>query len=168
MHHDSWVYLNPNNPFGDLAQHFPQGIPVRDPFPLSYSWFGDEIIPLWAIDVTRLNNFQIKLLAKTIAKDCQTNTKNILAKVFINGVLNFPHKYIGRLRCGFEGLQRIEELKIFRQYYGENVGQTEFSLFVRSQYQNWIQTNRQFSKYPSSPIFEVSINILALKSVKKK
>lgn len=66
--HDSWVYLKEGSPYDAIAELFPSGYPVRDPFAVATTTDANgQVIPLWIIDLYRLNPMQIQAISEAIA-----------------------------------------------------------------------------------------------------
>ena len=56
--HDTWVYLVEGNPFEPIQHLFPEGFPMRDPFPLGFSERDNKHFALFVMDSCRLDDEQ--------------------------------------------------------------------------------------------------------------
>jgi hypothetical protein len=66
--HDSWVTLKEGSPYDKIMHLFPNGLPVRDPFPMEIGRTPDgQRLPLYAIDLLRLNDSHFDAIVSAIA-----------------------------------------------------------------------------------------------------
>lgn len=133
--HDSWVILRPNSPYKSIEYLFPEGFPVRDPFPLLRAKDGAAV--LWLIDIERLDGSQTSAIASILVKKYQVEKSIILADAQKSGGFCLNHDWVSQLFCGAEGITRTAEAKEFFD------SGKSFQDFLEQQERDWIIGNKQ-------------------------
>ena len=140
--HDSWVYLVEGSPYDEIKSMFPEGFPVRDPFPMDYALVPPDLlpIPLWTIDYSRLTYAQSETLAKLIGSQCGVDFREVLLEAEAKGGFGLERRWAKRLECGAEGVQRTRELADFLKVNQEPTAEA-WDKFFSDQFEHWIKGN---------------------------
>lgn len=140
--HDSWVMLAPGNPYESILHLFPDGIPVRDPFPMEMarSKIGEKVA-LWVIDLERLDDGQVDAIAEMIASFKNADAQEVLDEAITHGGFGLDNRWVIDLATGPEGYARALEL---REFINNNPPGTKRSLqalqaFNQDQLERWIE-----------------------------
>lgn len=157
--HDSWVFVKANSPYEPIKHLFPEGFPVRDPFPLEYAKTPDGTFALWSIDVPRLSSRQRESLVNLIAQRCGTSPENVIAEMVSDNTLNMSHHWVEKIECGVEGITRQNELVQFqsRKFDSPEAEYFAFVEFKEQQYRDWIHGKKEPNPFPKS-IDEIPAN----------
>lgn len=142
--HDSWIYLTGNSPFEDIIPTFPDGFPVRDPFPMVLQQTSHgSVIPCWTFDLHRMSSTQVVLLASVFAKKKDVEIEAAIAKLRTEGA-HLSYRWVERLECGPEGRARSAEI---REFFAEHPDPSPAELlhFYEIQKQKWIDGNAQLT-----------------------
>lgn len=141
--HDTWIKLKSRCPyFYVIEQHFPEGIPMRDPFSMTRTPDGGT--PLWIVDMERLTPTQYNELAIAISNRHDATTQEVVAEADNNGGFAISEEWIASMQCGAEGMHRTKELADWLETAppaNTVEGRQAFSAFQQSQYQRWIEGN---------------------------
>ncbi len=143
--HDSWVYLIPQSPFEAIAGHFPDGFPVRDPWPATI--VGDAT--LWHVDLERLDNFQVFALAEIFAINRGLTTDEILDGIQQSNFIGIDNRWVDRLEVGPEGMQRTLEIAKYFEKHPESTSE-QWQAFLTDQQRRWIDGNEQPPSVPQT------------------
>jgi hypothetical protein len=136
--HDSWVYLTCNSPFEDIIQTFPNGFPVRDPFPmvLQQTLHG-SVVPCWTFDLVRMSSTQVVLVASVFAAVRDVEIETAIAKLHTEGA-HLSYRWVESLECGPEGRARTAEIREFFAAHPEPLP-SELLHFYKMQKQKWVE-----------------------------
>jgi hypothetical protein len=137
--HDSWVILREGSPFDQIKYLFPNGFPVRDPFPLEVGDAGNKNVPIFAIDIDRLDSNQLAKLALLIAANNKVSIEEITRYIVSTGYLGIASHWVKKLWCGDEGIARQVELADF---FEKNEDDETFIEFYDRQYRDWIDGDK--------------------------
>ncbi|MBD1939100.1 hypothetical protein [Microcoleus sp. FACHB-68] len=143
--HDSWVFLKTGSTFDELAPIFKQGMPMRDPFPMSVSEGDDgEPIALWMVDNDRLSPIQELNLVHSLAKKWQITPEQARVNVEQYGGFSIAHSRVERLVGGAECYQRTKELLDFMERVPKNntaLAADAWAEFITDQFRRWVYGN---------------------------
>ncbi len=97
--HDTWIELKSEAYLDRISEFFPEGIPMRDPFPMFFFPLEEteKSISLWVTDNSRFSPQQIEGLAYLIAeKNQKTSAEDFRAffeqqKKTSSKAIAFPH-----------------------------------------------------------------------------
>ena len=150
--HDSWVFLIDNSPFDSIKPLFPQGFPVRDPFPIKLATDPNtnESVPLWTIDTIRLEQDQLEAIVILMAQVKNVEASLVYEHVQQTQSLGLAHKWVRYLECGIEGITRQNELAKFLEKFDDNPSQSVYREFIEQQIRDWVEGNKKPSTYPRS------------------
>jgi hypothetical protein len=138
--HDSWVYLTCNSPFEDIIQTFPNGFPVRDPFPMVLQQTSHgSVIPCWTFDLHRMTSTQVVLLASVFAKRKNIEIEVAIAQLRVEGA-HLSYRWVESLECGPEGRARTAEIREFFSAHPDPLP-AELMRFYETQKQKWVEGN---------------------------
>lgn len=152
--HDSWIALQPGTIYDDLLHLFPEGIPVRDPFPMEAARSPDgERVVLYTIDLLRLNDSQFDEIADAIADVNGLSPEEIKTNALLMGGFGLRSGLVKSISSGAEGLQRVKELIYFFNANPQPSAEA-FDSFLEHQRRKWIDEDEQ----PPPPI-ESSVKI---------
>lgn len=140
--HDSWIYLTDNSPLAGIILTFPEGFPVRDPFPmvLQQTTHG-SVIPCWTFDLHRMSSTQVVLLASVFAKRKDIEIEAAIAQLSTKGA-HLSYRWVESLECGPEGRARTAEIREFFAAHPDP-SPTELLRFYEAQKQKWVEGNTQ-------------------------
>lgn len=141
--HDTWVYLKPGNPFQEILHLFPDGIPMRDPFPLERANGEFAGVALWIVDLDRLKSSQAVAFTKCIARHLQVSEMEVLQEANLKGGFAVSNQWIERMNCGPEGMQRSKELVDFLETAPQPPSENAFIEFYNDQHRRWIEGNEE-------------------------
>lgn len=140
--HDSWVGLHPNSPYEALISLFPNGFPVRDPFPM-YTGVKQQgkNVALWSIDLDRLEIEQCEAIASAIAAQHGADPEEILNEAIDCGFFGLDEKWVRTMEMGAEGYARTLELRAFMLAHPEMNKETAdaMRLFMEDQIERWVE-----------------------------
>lgn len=136
--HDTWVLFKTPSPYDSIKLFFPHGFPMRDPFPM-YSVQEGEPASLWMVDLERLDGFQIRAIAFTVATHNEITVDEVLDAAIAAGGFAMRSQWVERLEVGPEGYQRTMELKEFFDITPDPIPQEAFSRFLNSQIERWVE-----------------------------
>jgi hypothetical protein len=134
--HDSWIYLVPQSPFDAIADYFPDGVPVRDPWPATI--VGDAT--LWQVDLERLDNLQVFAFAEIFAINRGLTRDEILDGIQQSNFIGIDNRWVDRLKVGPEGMQRTLERAKYFEKHPESTSK-QWQAFMSDQQQRWIDGN---------------------------
>ncbi|NJK46995.1 hypothetical protein HC931_01140 [Candidatus Gracilibacteria bacterium] len=143
--HDSWVYLVPQSPFEAIANWFPNGFPVRDPWPAVM--MGDSSI--WQVDLERLATSQVWAFAEIFAINRKLTRDEILDGIQQSNFIGIDDCWVDRLDVGPEGMQRTLELANFLEVHPEYTPD-QWQEFMADQQRRWIDGNEQPPPMPQT------------------
>ena len=143
--HDSWVYLVPRSPFEAIAGHFPDGFPVRDPWPAVM--MGDS--SLWQVDLDRLSTAQVFAFAEIFAINRGLKTDELLDGIQQSNFIGIDDCWVDKLEVGPEGIQRTLELAKFLEIHPEYTPD-QWQEFMTDQQRRWIDGNEQPPPMPQT------------------
>lgn len=140
--HDTWVRLNPDSPFQEIEFLFPEGLPMRDPFPMEFSQtHGGQPVALWVVDLARLSDEQIEALAGVIARSNGQLAETILEDCKARGGFFVNDTWVASMSGGAENYRRTLEL-LDRRIDLEQINLEELNEFYAQQYRDWIVGDR--------------------------
>lgn len=143
--HDTWVKLKPDTPYEPILDLFPNRLmPMRDPFPLERAMHEGKIIPLWIIDLNRLDSVQVNALAHLIALLNGATAFEVVQEAQIKGGFAMGEGWIESMVCDAEGFQRSKELADFFETAPQSPSteaQNSWANFYNSQHERWIKGN---------------------------
>ena len=140
--HDSWVGLRKSSPYEALLELFPQGFPVRDPFPMHTSRTTDgKKVALWTIEIDRLNGEQVRAIAYAIAHQKGADPIEVLDEAIALGSFGLDERWVESLEMGAEGYARTLELRNFMLTNPLITSGTSQAMadFMQSQVERWIE-----------------------------
>jgi hypothetical protein len=136
--HDSWVYLAAHSPFEDIAERFPEGFPVRDPFPMVLQQTrSGSVIPCWTFDLHRMSSTQVVLVASVFAGVRKMEIETAIANLRTEGA-HLSYRWVESLECGPEGRARTSEIREFFAAYPDPLP-SELLNFYETQKQKWVE-----------------------------
>lgn len=145
--HDTWVRLKPGSPYEPILDLFPDSaLPMRDPFPMEQGMDEGEVIPLWIIDLKRLNELQTNALAQLIAKVRGATALGVAQEAATKGGFAMGEGWIESMHCDAEGFQRSKELADFFETAPQAPSKKAAKAwrnFYNSQHERWIEGNKQ-------------------------
>ena len=101
--HDTWVHLIPNSPYKSIEHLFPEGFPMRDPFPMEIAQNTEnEIVSLWIVDLSRLNDEQREAFATVLAEEFNVSAQLVLEEAKREGGFAMNHAWIDSMWGGAE------------------------------------------------------------------
>jgi hypothetical protein len=133
--HDTWVTLKPRSPYEPILDLFPDGIPMRDPFPMELSQDGKA--SLWIIDLERLSNIQTLALAQLIGSHHGVGSDEVVEEAIHKGGFAMGYGWVKSIYCGPEGFQRQKELADFLETH-QPPSRQAWAEFSNSQVSRWI------------------------------
>jgi hypothetical protein len=140
--HDSWVYLTCNSPFEDIIQTFPDGFPVRDPFPMVLQQTSHgSVVPCWTLDLNRMSSTQVVLVASVFAAVGDVEIETAIAKLHREGA-HLSYRWVESLECGPEGRARTAEIREFFAAYPDPLP-SQLLYFYKIQKQKWVEGNEK-------------------------
>jgi hypothetical protein len=142
--HDTWAELIDGHPFEQIDYLFPDGYPLRDPFPLMVAQTEDENIALFVIDIQRLDPEQIDAIAEVLAEKYNITKQEMLEDAKVNPFCTFciQASWIESLSGDAEAYRRnIEFLDYFDGLNGEPTKE-QLQSFMRQQKADWIDGNK--------------------------
>lgn len=117
---------------------FPQGLPVRDPFPMAKGTLSDgETILLFVVDFLRLDDYQYDAIANLIAQFCKAPLEDVEAEAREQGGFAIRIDWVDEVRPGLEGLKRITELVEFKKA-NPNASAEQWMKFFDDHKRRWI------------------------------
>ena len=136
--HDSWVWLKDDSRLSPILPLFPQGFPVRDPFPMQIDFDDNQAFALWVLDSKRLELSQRGAFCQYLANGFRhTLNRQVSPQEVLDKWLCIPNEEIALLEVGKEGLVRTLELNIFM-----STGQVlDLNSFYDNQTARWIDGN---------------------------
>lgn len=141
--HDTWVKLKIGTPYEPILDLFPnQMIPMRDPFPLERAIHEGKVIPIWIIDLKRLNDIQANALAQLIALLNSATAVQVAQESYTKGGFAMGEGWIESMVCDAEGFQRSKELADFFETAPQSpskAAQNAWANFYTSQHERWIE-----------------------------
>ncbi|HLO88727.1 MAG TPA: hypothetical protein VK203_27485 [Nostocaceae cyanobacterium] len=139
--HDTWVRLKPGNPLEPLAYIFPEGIPMRDPFPMER---GKDGTVLWIIDSERLYVAQVNAICNLIAEIKKVDKDDVMHECMANGGLAIAHEWVDldSMSGGSECYQRSQEFLNFLESHQEPTTE-QWQEFYKGQIARWIEGDEQ-------------------------
>ncbi|MDZ7992045.1 MAG: hypothetical protein RM022_014830 [Nostoc sp. EfeVER01] len=140
--HDTWVKLKPDTPYEPILDLFPDGLPMRDPFPLEKAMHEGKVIPLWIVDLKRLNDIQANALAQLIALLSGAASEAVMQEAIAKGGFGMGEGWIESVLCDAEGIQRSKELADFFETAPQapsKEAQNAWANFYNSQHERWIE-----------------------------
>jgi hypothetical protein len=146
--HDTWVFLKTDSPYKDILDLFPQGIPMRDPFPLERANGAFEGEALWIIDLDRLSSGQALELTKLIAAHCKVLPIAVYEEAIAKGGFAIRAEWVERMMCGPEGMQRTRELADFLESAPQPPSAEAFMEFYEDQHRRWISGSEKPEPLP--------------------
>ncbi len=149
--HDTWVRLKPNSPYKSIEHLFPEGFPMRDPFPMEVGRNAEgEIVPLWIVDIDRLEEIQMTALSVTIARGCNTTPDIVISEALEKKGFSISHVWVDSMCGGAENYRRtIEFLDSEKQIeVGKNA--IAWERFYQQQLNDWINGDRIPEPMPAS------------------
>lgn len=136
--HDTWVRLKPQHPFTSIEYLFPQGLPMRDPFPMGRS--ADGKVALWFIDDDRLEADQSQAIAKLYAQKFGVTTQEVIADAIPDGFA-IDANWVKGMYGGAECYRRSLEAADFFAAHPRPDAQA-YEQFIKQQYRDWIEGDR--------------------------
>jgi hypothetical protein len=138
--HDTWVKLKPGTPYESILDLFPDGLPMRDPFPLEMSIDANgKNVPLWIIDLDRLSTVQAGALAQLIANRRGATTEEVAQEAESKDGFAMSDGWIESMTCDAEGFQRQKELADFFETAPQPPSARAWREFYNSQHDRWIE-----------------------------
>lgn len=148
--HDTYVTLKPEFPFQDIEHFFPEGLPMRDPFPMEFSQTPDgQPVALWVVDLHRLNNEQIKAFASLMAARHDVSIETILEDCEKRSGFFVNDTWVNSMSGGAENYRRTLEL-LDRRIDLEQINLEELNDFYAQQYRDWIEGDRVPESMPEN------------------
>jgi hypothetical protein len=141
--HDTWVYLKPDSPYREILHLFPDGIPMRDPFPLERANGEFRGVSLWIVDLERLKSSQAVALTQCIARHLRVSETEVFQEANSKGGFAVNNQWIEGMNCGPEGMQRSKELEDFLETAPQPPSESAFMEFYNDQHQRWIEGNEE-------------------------
>lgn len=139
--HDSWVRVTESSPYKTLLVLFPNGFPVRDPFPMySGKKQNGETVALWAIDIERLDIDECEAIANVIALQKGADPDDVLEESIEAGLFGLDNEWVVGLEIGAEGYARTLELREFMLANRPMTESTSQAMqdFMQDQIERWI------------------------------
>jgi hypothetical protein len=148
MNHDSWANLKVDSPFEPILEKFPNGMPLRDPFPSIFVVDPNTGISVtaWEIDLSRLDFNQSYSLAAMFA-----GIDNYADAIKQGIALN--NNWIESVRVGVEGFNRALEFAAFLESV-PNPEVEDLQDFLVDQEERWVRGFEvpDLSKIPSETV----------------
>lgn len=120
---------------------------MRDPFPLERAMHEGKPIPLWIIDLNRLNGTQKNALAQLIASINGVTALEVAQEAETRGGFAMSEEgWIESMTCDAEGFQRSKELADFFETAPQSASkeaQKAWANFYNSQHERWIEGNEE-------------------------
>jgi len=136
--HDTWVLLKTPSPYDPIKYLFPQGFPMRDPFPTTKGRDIDGTpIALWIVDHFRLDDNQYNALACLIADSFNASVEEVCNEAGRKGGFAISDEWVLHMEVGAEGYARTMELKAFIES-GQPRSGNGFKRFVADQIERWV------------------------------
>lgn len=151
--HDSWVLLSPGNPYEPILYLFPDGLPVRDPFPMEIAQTKTgKDVALWTIDSERLDDDQIDAIALTIASFKNADVQEVVDEAIAQGGFGLDNRWVIDLATGSEGYARTLELREFVRNNPPGTKQAlqAFRAFYQDQLVRWVEGDEVPPPLPES------------------
>lgn len=142
--HDTWVFLKIPSPFDEILPLFPQGLPMRDPFPMV--WVPNECgtnDAVWMVDHSRLDYPQAIALSDLISDRTGTSSADLL----VHG-MGINHKWVEKMEGGAECYSRTCELIEFLELHPIPTNK-ELIAFLSDQEDRWNKGNEQPHPLPN-------------------
>ena len=156
--HDTWIFLKTPSPYDPIKHLFPQGFPMRDPFPMLKGTSSDgSRAVLWVVDSSRLNDGQSAALLHLIASDWNASMEEVLEEATKNGGFGINQKWVENMEVGAEGYARTMELKAFLESEQPRSAQ-HLKEFNDAQLERWVNGDTNPPPLPNS-IEEVDPNL---------
>ena len=137
--HDTWVELITPSPFDPIKHFFPQGFPMRDPFPALIA--GEDNDPIWIMDMNRLEEAQVNAIANQIAYACGEPVEAIISVALEMGGFGIKHCWVQKMYGGAENYQRTLEFALLNEQYPDPTIE-QWQGFMEQQYNDWIDGDR--------------------------
>lgn len=113
---------------------------MRDPFPLErVAAPGGNQVPLWIIDLERLNPTQQAAIAQLIASHHNADLDEVMAEATTVKRFSMADGWVGAMECGAEGFQRSKELADFFETAPQPPSNRAYQEFYNSQHERWIE-----------------------------
>ncbi len=141
--HDTWVKLKPGSPYDPILDLFPDGVPMRDPFPLERVTVNGEQVALWVVDFERLDPAQANALAELIASHRGAEAVEVIQEAFLRGGFAMPSGWVESMECDAEGFQRTKEIADFFETAPQPPSKAAWQEFYNSQHERWIDGDEQ-------------------------
>jgi hypothetical protein len=155
--HDTCVFLKSGSPYDPIKYLFPQGLPMRDPFPMLKGKSPDgSLIVLWVVDSLRLNYDQFNALAHLIASHCNASIADVLDETTKNGGFAINEEWVEHTEVGAEGYARTMELKAFLESKPQDA--QALKEFNAAQIERWVDGDTEPPPLPTS-IEEIDPNL---------
>ena len=140
--HDSWATLKPHPAFDEVKHLFPNGVPLRDPFP---TVFVGKKLGGFIIDHHRLSHHQLFNLIKAIASKNNATFSEVDDNFKRMGQFGIHVDSIEEIKTGVEGFVRsLEALKFFSEVTPESPGANQrLTTFINNQTHRWIEGDEQ-------------------------
>lgn len=146
--HDTWVFLKTPSPYDAIKPLFPNGFPMRDPFPMTKA--QREAIALWIVDLDRLNNQQLQALASVIAERCGVLVEEVIDEAIANNGLAINHDWVEKIEVGAEAYARSKEWADFLVSHAENPSIDQVRVFMADQIARWVNGDATPPPVPTS------------------
>ncbi len=149
--HDTWVGLKSSSPYKDIEHLFPEGFPMRDPFPMEIAETKrGEIVPLWIVDSDRLNKEQTQVLALVLAEKFSVSAHLVLEEAEKKGGFAMNHAWIDSMWGGAENYRRTVEFLDSEAERENGRNAQAWEHFYQQQYEDWINGDREPEPMPES------------------
>ena len=140
--HDSWATLKPHPAFDKVKHLFPNGVPLRDPFP---AIVVQEKLAGFIIDHHRLDSEQFIALIEAIASKNATTFSEVNDEFNKFGQIGIHIDSIKMIQTGKEGFVRsLEALKFFSEVARKSPGSSQrLNTFISNQIARWVDGDEQ-------------------------
>ena len=137
--HDSIIWIRDGGIFDPIIPLFPEGIPVRDPFPMNIQHgekFTKGLLATWVLDLQRMGFSQKGALTRYFENWCiECNIKVKDTQHLIDNFFFIPNQEVIFLEVGAEGHMRTLELSI----YLRKPNQESLQEFFDDQTTRWVK-----------------------------
>ena len=141
--HDTWVHLIPNSPYKSIEHLFPEGFPMRDPFPMEIAQNTEnEIVSLWIVDLSRLNDEQREAYATVLAEEFNVSAQLVLEEAKREGGFAMNHAWIDSMWGGAESYRRTIEFLDSEAGRENGKNAQAWESFYQQQLNDWINGDR--------------------------
>lgn len=119
--HDTYIFLATPSPYDPIKPLFPQGFPMRDPFPMGAANADGQTVALWLVDLdkNRLSDLQFDALGHCIADHVGATILEVVIEARERGGFAIDSRWVERMVVGPEGYARANELTNFLAEYAQ-------------------------------------------------